>query len=70
MMLREAGPAALKQVASFTVQHKHHGSVKWLEPVDVTGLQLVDMVIISKNNVDVSTVSCIRLVPVLSKPVA
>ena len=55
MMLREGGPAALKQVANFTVQHRTHGSVKWLEPVDVTGLQLADLVIISRRNVDVST---------------
>lgn len=55
MMLREGGPAAIKQVANFTVQHRTHGSVKWLEPVDVTGLQLADLVIISWRNIDVST---------------
>lgn len=56
MMVREGGPAALKQVANFSVQHKVHGSIKWLEPVDVSALQLADLVIISRNNVDVSIV--------------
>ena len=53
MMVREGGPAALRQVANFSVQHKVHGSIKWLEPVDVSALRLADLVVISRNNVDV-----------------
>lgn len=56
MMLREGGSSALKQVANFTVQHKIHGSVKWLEPVDVTGLQLADLIILNRRKVDVSII--------------
>ena len=53
-LARSGGASELKQVQSFMVEHKTWGSVRWLEPVDVRGLALKDLVTISKNSIEVS----------------
>lgn len=52
-MARE-DPSSLEHVANFKVVHRRHGSVTWLESLDVRGLDLDDIVRISHGAVDVS----------------
>jgi len=40
MLLEEKGETALAQIKDFVVTRKNFGSVRWLEPVDVRGLEI------------------------------
>ena len=40
MLLEEKGEKALAQIEDFVVTRKNFGSVRWLEPVDVRGLEI------------------------------
>ena len=47
-------PDSLQYVSNFRIVHKQFGSIKWLEPVDVTALDLDGKVRISKGSVEVN----------------
>lgn len=56
-MARE-DPDSLKSVSNFKIAHQIYGSVKWMEPIDVTGLDIDSKVRITKSNIEVCSLPC------------
>lgn len=51
-MARE-DPGSLEAVSNFKIGHKKHGYVVWLEPVNVWGLEIEDLVAFLPGSIDV-----------------
>ena len=47
-LVRDRGPAALTSIENFVVQRDGYGSVMWPGPIDVTALNLEDIVSIGQ----------------------
>ncbi len=61
-------PTSLTQVANFTLRRKDVGSIRWLEPVDVRGLDLGETVRLTPGTVTVSAATALSPSPFLLSP--
>ena len=51
-------PQSLTRVANFTIGRQRMGQIRWLDPVDVRGLDVDATVRLSKDTVEVCGTSC------------